>query len=111
VLAVGYTALRLLAKLAGGWAARRTMAPAERPPGRFGLGLTVQSGMTVALALSLGLSYGAWTTDQPSPMRMLISTIVLAVILSELIGPVLTRDVLRRGKAIDPSPVPEPSHA
>lgn len=111
VLAAGYTALRLLAKLAGGWTARRMLPAAERPPAHFGLALTPQSGMTVVLALSLGLSYGSWTTDEPSPMRMLVSTIVVAVILSELIGPLLTRHVLRRGNAIHSAPVPEPSHA
>ncbi|HSJ14947.1 MAG TPA: cation:proton antiporter [Longimicrobiales bacterium] len=95
-LAIGYTAVRLVAKLLGGWAAARLVARDARPPALIGLGLAAQGGMSLVLVLSVTLSFGALGGAQPAVITLLVSTVVLGVILSELLGPFLTRHLLRR---------------
>lgn len=111
-LALAYTIIRILAKAAGGWVARRVLPPAERPPAWFGLALIPQGGMPLALVMSIALSYGAISVRQPFITQLLISALVAAVVLSELVGPFLMRGVLRRHAAAGPPrPLLEGMHA
>lgn len=98
-LAFGYIVLRLVGKLAGGWIARRVLPIPERPPADFGLGLIAQSGMPLALVLSVALAYGSLTAPGAHAAQLLVNTVVVAVVVSELVGPALTRGVLRRHAA------------
>jgi Kef-type K+ transport system membrane component KefB len=95
-LALGYTLLRLFAKFSGGWLAVRFLPPAQRPPPAFGLALASQSGMPLALLLSITMGYGALRLQAPPTIELLVGSVVLAILLGELGGPVLTRAVLRR---------------
>jgi len=101
-LAAGYLALRAAGKTLGGLVAR-PMAPAEtRLPAAIGLGLVPQGGISLAMALSAALTYGAIAAPGAGAMRTAFATIVLAVAASELIGPFLTRGLLRRTGEITP---------
>ena len=97
--ALGYTLLRVLGKLTGGWVAGRLLPASERPRADFGLGLIAQSGMPLALALSVALSQGSLSDQGTTALQFLVNTVVLAVVASEFIGPALTRGVLRRDAA------------
>lgn len=93
-LAVGYAAVRVVAKLAGGWVAARAIRPLLHAPDSLGLGLVTQGGMSLAIALAIVLAYGG-LTEAPALLLNFTSAVVLGVVLSELIGPVLTRNLLR----------------
>jgi hypothetical protein len=95
-LGLGYLVIRLVSKLAGGWTASRFLPRGQRPPGGFGLALAAQSGMPIALLLSISMSYGAFG-EIPSPtIELMFGSVVLAIIANELAGPFLTRSVLQR---------------
>jgi Kef-type K+ transport system membrane component KefB len=96
-LALAYTIVRLLAKVGGCWLAARLVARRADPPALLGLGLAAQSGMSLVLALGVALSYDR-LGGGASSVTVLVSTVVLAVILSELIGPFLTRYLLHRNQ-------------
>jgi Kef-type K+ transport system membrane component KefB len=101
-LAAGYLALRALGKGLGALLARRAI-PADTPlPASVGLGLLSQGGISLAMALSAALTYGAIAGEGAADMRTAFATIVVAVAASELIGPFLTRDLLRRAGDITP---------
>lgn len=97
-LGLAYAVARLIAKVAGCWLAARLVARHANPPALLGLGLAAQSGMSLVLALGVALSYDR-LDGAAGPVTMLVSTVVLAVILSELVGPFLTRSLLRRNQA------------
>jgi Kef-type K+ transport system membrane component KefB len=94
-LALAYTLVRLLAKLVSAWLATRITAPRAQAPSLLGLGLTAQGGMSLALVLSVALSYDTLGA-RSGTVALLVSTVVLGVILSEFVGPFLTRHLLRR---------------
>ncbi len=101
-LCIGYAMTRGAAKLAGGW-----IAPAVRRlpfdvPKRLGLGLIPQGGISLAMVISATLTYGSALGPEAEAMRTLFSTVVLAVVASELAGPFLTRNLLRRAGEIEP---------
>lgn len=101
-LGVAYLGLRAGAKLAGAGAARVAVPLPFIPPAATGLGLLPQGGISLAMALSATLSYGAITGTDAMAMRVAFGTIVVAVAASELIGPFLTRTLLRRAGEITP---------
>lgn len=71
-------------------------------PRRLGLGLLPQGGITLAMALSLVLTLGGSGIDvlgYPA-VDLLFAVIVVGVVLSELTGPLLTHQVLRRAGEI-----------
>jgi hypothetical protein len=95
-LAAGYLVLRGVAKYTAGRLSRAAIPlPIATPPG-IGIGLLPQGGISLAMALSAGLTYGAMTGAGGAPIRVAFGTIVGAVAASELVGPVLTRDLLHR---------------
>jgi Kef-type K+ transport system membrane component KefB len=103
-LAVGYIVLRMLAKFAGGWLAVRVTSHGFQPPASLGLGLVPQGGISLAMVISITLTYGALETAGIPLVDVLFSTVVLAVVASELIGPLLTRELFRRAGELAPRP-------
>lgn len=103
-LAAGYVVLRMLAKLAGGWLAVRVTPHGFQPPASLGLGLVPQGGISLAMGISITLTYGALETAGIPLVDVLFSTVVLAVVASELIGPLLTRELFRRAGELAPRP-------
>ncbi len=92
-LAIGYTVVRLVAKLAGAWVAARAIRPLIEVPDTLGLGLITQGGMSLALALAIVLAYGG-LDGASTELVNFTSAVVIGVVLSELIGPFLTRHLL-----------------
>lgn len=93
-LAIGYAVLRAIAKLAGGWVAARVVRPHLRVPSALGLGLITQGGMSLVIALSIVLAYGGLGSRDPV-LTNFTTAVVIGVLLSELAGPFLTRNLLR----------------
>jgi hypothetical protein len=54
--------------------------------------------------ISITLTYGALETAGIPLVDVLFSTVVLAVVASELIGPLLTRELFRRAGELAPRP-------
>ena len=102
-LAGGYVVLRGLGKLSGGWLARRLVPAQVDAPATVGFGLIPQGGISLAMALSAALTYGAITATDGDAMPTAFATIVVAVAVSELVGPFLTRNLLRRAGEITPT--------
>lgn len=102
VLAGAYLVVRGIAKAVAGALARGVIRFPVPVPFQAGLGLIPQGGISLAMALSATLTYGILVGTGPDPVRIAFSTIVIAVAASELIGPFLTRGVLRRVGEISP---------
>ena len=101
-LALGYLALRAVAKVAAGAVTARAVPLAFPVPRGAGIGLIAQGGISLAMALSATLTYGAVAGFGADAVRVTFTTIVIAVAASELIGPFLTRDLLRQAGEITP---------
>jgi Kef-type K+ transport system membrane component KefB len=101
-LAVGYALVRGTGKYLGNRIARRAVRLPFVPPPGTGIGLIPQGGISLAMALSAALTYGAITGTGGEAIRIAFATIVVAVAASELIGPFLTRDLLRSAGEITP---------
>ncbi len=99
-LALVYTILRGGAKVA----AANTMIRLETQPfptPRFlGLGLIPQGGISLVMALSALLTFYGLELGGVDVSQGLFSVVVLGVVLSELLGPKLTTDTLRRAGEI-----------
>jgi Kef-type K+ transport system membrane component KefB len=100
-LALGYAGLRALGKVVGTYAATRLIGPGFPTPRRMGEGLVTQGGLSVAMALSGVLVYQGLPVRDGSE-AMIFSVVVLGVVFSDLAGPFLTTDVLRRAGEISP---------
>ncbi len=95
-LATLYLALRLVGKLGGGYLAARAATDDSRPPLGLGLGLLSQGGMAVAMVMNY---YQLSSTELTSAV---VTTVLLAVILNELVSPSLAKSVLRTAREITP---------
>lgn len=93
-LAIAYALLRAVAKLAGGWLAARMVRPLVQVPSLIGVGLLTQGGMSLVIVLSILLAYGGLGTPDPL-LTSFTTAVVIGVVLSELVGPFLTRRLLR----------------
>jgi Kef-type K+ transport system membrane component KefB len=102
-LALAYAALRAAAKYAGSRAARRIVPTGIEIPPALGLALVPQGGISLAMALSAALTYGAIVGPEGTAIQMAFATIVVAVAVSEMVGPFLIRGLLRRAGEITPS--------
>lgn len=103
-LAFVYVLLRGVAKvLATGVLVQFISLPFPTPR-RLGLGLIPQGGISIAMALSLALTLGAGTPvlGGLSAGELVFATVVLGVVLSEVVGPLLTTAVLRAAGEIAP---------
>lgn len=89
LLGVAYISLRIVGRLAGGWAgAWLSGAPAGWRPW-FGTALLPQAGVALGMALIAAQSY-------PDHANTLLSVVIAATVLFEIIGPIATRWALTR---------------
>lgn len=103
-LALAYVLVRALGKVASTAFLLSVVKLPIDVPRRLGLALMPQGGLSLAMALSLVLVLG------PSGVQvrgvevvpLLFAVVVLGVIVSELVGPILTVHVLRRAGEISP---------
>ena len=102
-LAAGYFVLRGAAKLAGCALGGLVVPLPTRVPRSAGIGLIPQGGISLAMALSAALTYGTMGPAESAVIRIAFTTVVIAVAVSELIGPFLTRDLLRQAGEITPT--------
>ena len=100
-LALAYAVMRAVGKVGGTLVATRTIPAGFPTPKRMGEGLVTQGGMSVAMALSAVLTYQGLGADGTSE-ELIFAVVVLGVVLSDLAGPLLTTDVLRRAGEISP---------
>jgi Kef-type K+ transport system membrane component KefB len=91
-----YVTTRILAKWLGAVMASRLRPGGLRIPGRFGLALTPQGGLSLAMAISFLVIYVPTGTESSAALEVFFATVVIAVGISDLLGPFLVRDVLLR---------------
>lgn len=101
-LAAAYLVVRGAAKLGAGYLATRVVRLPFRTPFELGAGLLPQGGISLAMAISVTLTYSTLELDGMALVDVLFSTVVLGVMASELLGPFLTRNLLRRAGEIHP---------
>ncbi len=101
-LALAYAVIRAWGKVLGNMAMVRLLPLPFQTPKRFGLGLLPQGGISLAMAISGVLTYAGLGLGDLNAVDLLFSVVVLGVILSELTGPVFTRNVLVRAGEISP---------
>jgi Kef-type K+ transport system membrane component KefB len=89
-LAALYVALRLAGKLGGGYLAGRISSGTSSPPPLLGLGLVSQGGVVIAMVMSY------YRRDASPDTPVVVTAVLLAVVVSELIGPPLALGLLRR---------------
>ena len=104
-LALGYSLLRMGAKVAGNAVVVTTVKLPFPTPKRLGLGLIPQGGISIAMALSFTLTLSATNPriDGIPVVDLLFGMAVLGVVISDLAGPILTHAVLRRAGEITPA--------
>lgn len=101
-LALGYVALRAISKSAGAAALVSVIPFGFDVPRRLGLGLIPQGGISLAMAVSGVLTYSTLEFRGSAVGGALFTVIVLGVMTSELVGPFLTVQLLRRAGEIAP---------
>jgi len=95
-LTAAYVTTRLLAKWLGGLAASRLRPRGLNFPNSFGLALTPQGGISLAMAISFNLIYVPTSAAVETAVEIFFATVVIAVGISDLFGPFLVRNVLER---------------
>ncbi len=102
-LGVAYFAVRALGKVVGTAIMVRVVPLPFNAPRRIGLGLVPQGGISLAMALSLVLTLSGSELRVMGfgAIDLLFAVVVVGVVLSELSGSVLTRQVLRRAGEIN----------
>ena len=103
-LALGYSVIRVVAKVTANAATVSLVPLPFAAPRRFGLGLVPQGGISIAMALSFTLTLSAAnpTVNGLPVVDLLFGMAVLGVVISDLAGPILTHAVLRRAGEITP---------
>lgn len=100
-LVAAYVGLRILAKWLGGLLASRLRPRDVNLPGTFGLALTPQGGISLAMAISFVLIYNPTGPELSTAISIFFATLVIAVGITDLIGPYLVRAVLERAGELD----------
>jgi Kef-type K+ transport system membrane component KefB len=100
-LVAAYAGGRLLAKWVGGLVATRAGPRGLPLPASFGLALTPQGGVSLAMAISFVLVYVPLGPELEAAVDVFFATVVIAVGISDLIGPFLVRGVLERAGELD----------
>jgi Kef-type K+ transport system membrane component KefB len=103
-LVAAYVVGRILAKLAGGYLASRVALEDVDLPKRLGLGLTPQGGISLAIAISFVLIYVP-DMQLEAAVDVFFATVVIAVGISDLVGPFLVRNLLERAGELERAPV------
>jgi multidrug transporter EmrE-like cation transporter len=103
-LALAYVVVRATGKVLGAALLVSLFPPQFSPPRRLGLGLLPQGGVSLAMALSFTLVLGPAGLEVRGVevVPLAFAVVVLGVIVSELVGPLLTVQVLRRAGEISP---------
>jgi multidrug transporter EmrE-like cation transporter len=101
-LALAYTVVRGAGKVLGNMAMVRLLPMPFSPPKRFGLGLIPQGGISLAMVISGVLTYSGVAAADGALVDVLFAVVVTGVILSELLGPFLTKNILERAGEISP---------
>jgi len=99
-LAVVYATLRGGAKVLGAGGMVRARGVPFPTPKFLGLGLIPQGGISLVMALSALLTFYGLDIEGVDVSQGLFSVVVLGVVLSELLGPMLTTGTLRRAGEI-----------
>jgi hypothetical protein len=99
-LALAYAIVRAGGKVVANMAIPRVVPLPFQPPNRLGLGLVPQGGISVAMAISIVLTYAGLRLGTLNAVDLLFAVVVLGVIFSELAGPLLTKNVLERAGEI-----------
>jgi len=107
-LALAYAVVRGGAKVASTAVLVRSLPLPFPTPRRLGLGLIPQGGISIAMALSLALTLASagLRIAGVDAGDLVLATVILGVVVSELAGPLLTEAVLRRAGEI-PQGIPE----
>ncbi|MGD2152990.1 MAG: cation:proton antiporter [Gemmatimonadales bacterium] len=100
-LVAAYVGLRILAKWLGGLLASKLRPRDLNLPGTFGLALTPQGGISLAMAISFVLIYNPTRPELSAAISVFFATLVIAVGITDLIGPFLVRAVLERAGELD----------
>ena len=100
-MVAAYVSIRFLAKWAGGLVASRLSQADVELPGSFGLALTPQGGLSLAMAISFVLIYVPTAPELMVAVNVFFATVVIAVGISDLMGPFLVRAVLERAGELD----------
>lgn len=108
-LALGYLLVRVVAKLVASYLATHAVRLPFRAPAEIGAGLVSQGGISLAMVVSVVLTYGALELDGRAIVDVVFSTVVLGVMASELAGPFLTQRLLRDAGEIKPRAEPVPA--
>jgi hypothetical protein len=103
-LAAGYVLVRGAAKVVTTAVLVNVLSLPFPTPRRLGLGLVAQGGISIAMALSLVLTMSGTdpTLGGFDAAELLFAAVVLGVVVSELVGPLLTTAVLRAAGEIRP---------
>jgi hypothetical protein len=96
--ALVYTLARIVGKAGGTFVMVKLAGLPSDVPRRLGLGLISQGGISLAMVLSAVLTLGPANLMLGDflAVDLLFSTVVIGVVLSELVGPILTTSVLAR---------------
>lgn len=97
-----YVVARTLGKVAGSAIAVTVTELPVPMPRRLGLGLLPQGGISLAMAVSVVLSYEGLAVGGYSAAELFFGVVVGGVVISELIGPFFVHQVLRRAGEISP---------
>jgi Kef-type K+ transport system membrane component KefB len=101
-LVAAYSAARILAKWMGGLIASGLGLDDLDLPRSFGLALIPQGGLSLAMAISFFLIYvPTGSPELDAAVNAFFATVVIAVGLSDLLGPFLIRAVLERAGELD----------
>lgn len=95
-LTAAYVVTRILAKWVGGLFASRLSPKGIDLPASFGLALTPQGALSLAMAISFTLIYVQAAPELAPAANLFFATVVIAVGVSDLMGPFLVRNVLER---------------
>ncbi len=101
-LALAYVAVRGASKVAANSLVARALPLPFKPSAEVGLGLLPQGGISLAMAVSVVLTYSGTSLGSHSAVDVFFAIVVSGVILSELMGPFLTMRLLRRVGEISP---------
>ena len=91
-----YVTGRLVAKWLGGYVASRLAPQDFAVPASFGLALAPQGGISLAMAISFVVIYHQPTIELAESVNLFFATVVIAVGITDLMGPLLVRGILER---------------
>ncbi len=101
-LAILYAGMRTVGKVAGATSMAGVISLSFPTPRLLGLGLIPQGGISLAMAISVLLTYGELELSGFRAVELFFGIVVVGVVISELVGPFFTFRVLRGAGEISP---------